>query len=279
MEANPTNQHHRLILDQPPLRIKQCRHGNMMYLPSDLYVGRSLDLYGEFSEGEIEIFSQIVKPGMLVVDVGANIGSHTVFFAKAVGPRGQVLAVEPQRILYQILCANLALNVIGNTVVQQAGLGSAPGSIQTPPINYGEIYNFGGVSLGDFKNGEQVSVITLDSLALPFCHLLKIDVEGMENEVLQGARETLARHRPLLYVENDRLEKSAALIALLFELDYRLFWHLPPLFHTNNFAGQTENVFPNIVSINMFGIPRSMKLSVQGLREITSPDDKWNGKK
>jgi FkbM family methyltransferase len=245
--ANPNN---RLILDQPPLRIKRCRQGNMMYLPEDLYVGRSLDLYGEFSEGEIALFSQIVKPGMLVVDVGANI-------------------------LYQMLCANLTLNAIGNTFVHQAGLGSTPGSIWVPPLNYEETNNFGGVSLGDFKDGEQVPVITLDSLTLPLCHFLKIDVEGMENEVLQGARETLARHQPLLYVENDRFEKSAALIALLFELDYRLYWHLPPLFHANNFAGRAEDIFPGIVSINMLGVPRSLAPSLQGFREITSPDDKW----
>ena len=272
--ANPKD---RLILDQPPMRISRCRHGPMMYLPADLYVGRSLDLYGEFSEGEVELFTQIVKPGMLVVDVGANIGAHTVFFAKTVGPGGRVLAVEPQRFLYQILCGNLALNAIGNTFVQHAGLGSMPGSIRVPPINYGGSFNFGGVSLGDFKDGEQVPVITLDSLALPFCHLLKIDVEGMEIEVLRGARETLIRHRPLLYVENDRAEKSTALIALLFELDYRLFWHLPPLFHANNFAGHAENIFPGTVSVNMIGIPRSVEQSVQGFREITSPDDKWQG--
>jgi len=214
---------------------------------------------------------------MLVVDVGANIGAHTVFFAKTVGPEGRVLAVEPQRILYQILCANLALNLIGNTFVRQAGLGSAPGSIQVPPINYAGSFNFGGVSLGNFTEGEQVPVITLDSLALPACHVLKIDVEGMESEVLQGGRDTLARHRPLLYVENDRPEKSAALIALLFELDYRLFWHLPPLFHADNFAGHAENVFSTIVSANMIGVPRSIEQSVQGFREITSPDDKWQG--
>ena len=275
--SDPADPNDRLILDQPPLRIKRCRHGPMMYLPADLYVGRSFDLYGEFSEGEVALFTQIVKPGMLVVDVGANIGAHTVFFAKAVGPGGRVLAIEPQRILYQILCANLALNVVGNTFVQQAGLGSAPGTIQVPPINYGGNFNFGGVSLGAFQGGELVPVITLDSLALPSCHLLKVDVEGMEREVLQGAREALTRHRPLLYVENDRAEKSAALIALLFELDYRLYWHLPPLFHADNFAGHAENIFPGTISVNMFGVPRALEMSLEGFREVTSPDDKWQG--
>jgi hypothetical protein len=55
------------------------------------------------------------------------------------------------------------------------------------------------------------------------CHFLKIDVEGLEQEVLEGASDTLRRFRPRLYVENDRLEKSAALIEHLLALDYRLF--------------------------------------------------------
>jgi FkbM family methyltransferase len=272
--ANPNDP---LILDRPPLRVKRCRRGTVMYLPGDLYVGRSLDLYGEFSEGEIEVFAQIVKPGMVVVDVGANIGAHTLFFAAAVGPAGRVIAVEPQRILYQMLCSNLMLNTIPNVFAHHAGLGSAAGSILVPPLNYSASFNFGGLSLGAFKEGETVPVVTLDSLALSACHFVKIDVEGMEAEVLQGARETLARHSPILYVENDRAEKSAALIVLLFELGYRLFWHLPPLFNPGNFAGNAESVFPGIVSVNMIGVPRSVTPALSGFREVLSPDDEWHG--
>jgi hypothetical protein len=55
----------------------------MMFHANDSYIGRSLDLYGEFSEGEIELFKQVVRPGMTVVDVGANIGAHTIYLSKA----------------------------------------------------------------------------------------------------------------------------------------------------------------------------------------------------
>jgi hypothetical protein len=63
----------------------------------------------------------------------------------------------------------------------------------------------------------------------------------------------------------------------LFELDYRLYWHLPPLFHAQNFANQAGNVFGGIVPINMIGIPHVMasSFSPPGFREITSPDDRW----
>src|SRR5437773_2697778 len=89
-------------------RLKQCRHGMMLYNINDVYIGRSLDQYGEFSEGELDLFQQFVKPGQLILEVGANIGAHTVWLAQAVGSTGTVLAFEPQRIVYQALCANLA---------------------------------------------------------------------------------------------------------------------------------------------------------------------------
>ena len=84
-----------LLFESSNLRLKQCKHGAMMFHANDSYIGRSLDLYGEFSEGEIELFKQVVRPGMTVIDAGANVGAHTIYLSKAVGARGRVLAFEP----------------------------------------------------------------------------------------------------------------------------------------------------------------------------------------
>ncbi len=113
-----------------------------------------------------------------------------------------------------------------------------------PYLDYSAVNNFGGLGLGSFRQGEPVPVLTVDSLQLARCHLLKVDVEGMESEVLTGATETIARYRPVLYLENDRAEKSPQLIQQLLQLGYRIYWHLPPLFNPNNFFGQTEDIFP-----------------------------------
>ena len=61
------------LFEQGHLRLKSCRHGAMLYNSGDTYVGRSLDVYGEFSEGEIKVFDQVLKPGMIAIDAGANI--------------------------------------------------------------------------------------------------------------------------------------------------------------------------------------------------------------
>lgn len=265
------------MLAQGHIRQKQCRYGPMLYPVKDMYVGRSLDRYGEFSEGESELFRQMVRPGQVILEIGANIGAHTVMLAKATGHNGRIIAFEPQRILFQMLCANVALSGLTHVVTHWSAVGREMGTIVVPPLDYGKQNNFGGVSLGHWERGEQVRVVTVDSLGLTACHLIKIDVEGMEGEVLAGARETIERCRPTLYVENDRREKSAALIELLLGMNYRLYWHLPPLFNAKNFFGDSENIFGRIVSINMLCLPREVSQKIQG-REITSPDDDWKQK-
>lgn len=257
-------------------RVVRSRHGLLGYNRHDLYVGRSLELYGEYSEAEIDLFRQLVKPGQTIVEAGANIGAHTLALAKMTGPGGSIFAFEPQRILFQLLCGNLAMNGILNVICNNQALTTHPGVLTVPQLDYRQPNNFGGVDLDQGRpSGETVTAVPLDSLSLSACHLLKVDVEGMELDVLQGAQNTLVRNRPLLYIENDRADKSPALIRHLFSLDYNLYWHLPPLFNRANYFQNPENVFPGIVSINMLGIHKSVNADLTGFRQIQSPDSTW----
>ena len=262
-----------ITLPSPHLRLKHCRHGVMLYSARDRYVGGSLDRYGEFSELEAQLFTGLVKPGMLVVEVGANIGAHTVHLAKLVGENGGVVAFEAQRVIFQMLCANLALNGIENTDAKCMAVGAAPGEIMVPRLNYRGDNNFGGVALGG-DDGDAVEMIAIDNLLLPACHLMKIDVEGMEKQVLEGASQTIGRFRPLLYVEDDRIDKHSELITTLLDLEYRIWWHLPWLYNPGNFAGDPENLFPGIASFNLICLPReSAPEEIEGGIEVKSADD------
>src|ERR1700691_5553987 len=138
-----------VLLANGSLRIKRTRYGLMAYNANDTFVGRSIDCYGEYSRDETLLFAQLVTAGSLVVDVGANIGAHTLFLAQAVGPRGAVVAIEPQRMVYQLLCANMALNEVSNVRAIHAGAGRAPGRAFVPVMDYARPENFGGVALVD----------------------------------------------------------------------------------------------------------------------------------
>ena len=261
-----------ILLAQGNVRIKRTRHGLMAYNINDEYLGRSLDVYGEYSLGETELFAKLVRPGSIVLDIGANIGAHTLFFARAVGRGGGVVAIEPQRALYQLLCANLALNECINVRTIQAAAGAAPGRTFLTAVDYAKPGNFGGVALTE-QAGEPTEIITVDSLRLNSCHFVKIDVEGYEAPVIAGARETIERFRPVLYVENDRRSKSADLIHQIRSLGYELYWHCPPLYSANNFYGNATNLWPGIVSIDMLALPKNRAGDISGLRPVTGPDD------
>ena len=252
----------------PGMALRNCRHGTMLYPANDTYIGRSLELYGEYSPSEVELFGFMLRPGDGVIDAGANIGALTLPLSRLVGESGNVLAFEPQRMMHHVLCANLAINAIENVAAVQAALGAAPGMIRVPVLRLEDHHNFGGLSVGG-ERGEPVRVRTIDSMPLQHLRLIKIDVEGAELEVIKGAGATIRRLRPFLVVENDRPTKSAALIEALFELDYRLWWHYTPLYREDNFRGNPVNVFGNVGSWNMVGVPREMDFPVQGLVEVT----------
>ncbi len=252
-----------------------CRHGSMLFNRNDQYIGASLRKYGEFSAGESILFRQIVSPGMTVLEIGANIGAHTVELSRLAGPGGVVHAFEPQRLMFQLLCANLALNSLANVFAYQKAVGETRAVARIPALDPTRLTNFGGVSLRPDGPGEDVQVLRIDDYDLPACHLMKIDVEGMELPALRGARETIRRLRPLLYVENDRDAHSRALIGLLLEFGYRLYWHLPLLFSPDNFRGDPENIFADTVSINLLCLPAERAHNVTGFREVSGPDDDW----
>jgi FkbM family methyltransferase len=230
----------------------------MVYPANDMFIGPCLEAYGEYGAEEANTFRQLIRPGCVVADVGANIGSHTLLYSQLVGAEGRILAFEPQPKIFHMLCANLALNAVGNVTTYQAGVGQEIGTMRVSTPIEDKRVNFGGISLGD-EGTEVVSIVTLDSLKLDRLDFVKVDVEGMEEAVIRGGAETLKRLKPKLYIENDggeaKIEASASLIGTIRALGYRLWWHVAPLYQPGNFRGFNQNIFrQNIVSVSMLCI-------------------------
>ncbi len=245
-----------------------------MYNVNDAFIGRSLDLYGEWCDDEVFVLGQVISPGDLVVDVGANIGTHTVFFAKAVGEKGIVVAFEPQRLVYQTLCGNVALNGLTNVTCFPSAVGNERGIITIPSIDPRRVYNFGAVKAGAEGGGEPVDVVPLDELGLQRCALIKVDVEGMEAKVLAGAKETIARCRPALFLENDTVERSREVLEAVEALGYKAFWQIAGYFSPKNFFANGENVFARFQpQANVLCVPKECPF--QGLIPAEGLDDDW----
>lgn len=253
-------------------QLTATRYGPMLYNRHDLYVGRSLAAYGEWCEEEVALMCALLGPGDVVLDLGANIGAHTLPLARAVGPTGHVYAFEPQRIVYQTLCANLALNSLTNVHTYMMAIGAEPGVIAVPPLDYTQADNFGGLRLkAGSPAGEEVDVVTVDMLPLPGCRLIKIDVEEMELDVLRGAVQTLARFRPFLFVEANPGPLRDPLIRFLAAQDYAMFWAVTRYNHPGNFKGAAP-IFPDdLYSFNMLAVHASIAAGLAHLERVEVP--------
>lgn len=221
--------------------ISPCRYGRMMYLVNDRYVGHALAKHGEFSESEVALWRSFLEPHWIAVDVGANIGAHTIALARMVE---RVIAFEPLTFLYHLLCGNVALNGLTNVQAFNLGVGKQPGRMQVPWIDYTQPAAYGGWAPG-FVGGKRTPVAPLDDV-LPCADFLKIDVEGMELEVLEGAQRLLVESKPVIYVEANPGPKQKPIIEFLRMHEYSMWWHHAEHYNPQNFRGCPENDLPDV---------------------------------
>lgn len=253
----------------PPYCLVEARRGWMLANVNDVYMGASIMTYGECNELELAVLMALVQYPGLVVEVGANMGIHTIPMARALQEKGRkLLAFEPQPVVFQQLCANLALNGLMNVTALPFACGEAPGVVAFPRPDYTKRGNFGGISMTGSSSSApelnvQVPCLKLDDLLQnERVGLLKIDVEGFEVRVLKGCAQVIQRSRPLLYVENDRVEHSQELIDWLWTAGYDLWWHTPPIFNPHNFLGVAQNIYGKVASFNMLGVPKEVELKI-----------------
>lgn len=248
-----------ILKENPVLRGKACKHGLFVYNPNDTFIGKSLECYGEWSEFEIDILRQFIKEGDTVFDVGANIGTHTVAFSRMVGKTGQVFAFEAQPRLEKILAANIELNNCGNVVWDLRAIGPADGKLTLSPLPSDDTaFNFGTGSAG--VGGADVDMLAIDTFAAEMSpSVIKIDVEGMELDVIRGARQTIERCKPVLYfdVGDDGGLDGDEIDALLREIGYIAYWSVGAYFNPNNIFKNLRNAWPNqnVWAANLVAIP------------------------
>ena len=147
--------------------------------------------------------ADLLPDGSVAIDAGANIGLIAVPLAQRLAPRsGAVIAFEPQRLIYYMLAGNAAHAGLENLFCHQFALGSKGGTITVPQLDMHANQDFGQLSLAKpAQEGDAVQLLAIDELGLGRLDFIKIDVEFMELEVLEGARTSIDTFRPLIWIE------------------------------------------------------------------------------
>lgn len=220
--------------------------GSIEYFVNDDPIGYSIKHYGGWAEAEIRLLNALVREGDVVVDAGANIGTHTLALARRVGVTGRVIAFEPQAKVFELLKRNLVSNGILHGEAIHAALGSEPGEVAFDEPSYGAHTNIGAVCMRAATGsgqGRLVRMETIDGRELEACRLLKIDAEGMGAAVIAGGVDTIKRARPVVFVECDSDGEAADILAAMPRDGYVLFVVRTAAFDEQNHKRNQDNVF------------------------------------
>jgi FkbM family methyltransferase len=225
------------------------QHGSMIVNRNDHHEGRLGERFGvghqllsasSFDPDEVELAlgllgmrRQVHGDGVVAVDGGANIGVHTLEWARHMHGWGRVFSFEAQESVFYALAGNIALNNCWNVTARWCALGDKEGFIDVPEPDYLRPGSFGSLELRQRPKtefiGQEISydpddcvrtpMQTIDSMALDRLDFFKLDVEGMELDVLRGARATLERCKPIVMAEVIKSDQTA-LLAFMQALGY-----------------------------------------------------------
>jgi len=178
--------------------------GSRMKLSNEGGISRDLIYNGLREPYATKTFSKLIKPGMMVVDIGANIGYYALQEARIVGPEGKVYAIEPARDSVKQLKANIKLNNYTNIEVFEMAIGDRNGTATLQVNEQSNLTSIGNISHRNCKESYEVPISTYDMFlwddAKP--DIIRMDVEGYEWNIIKGMGETLCGNKPLtIFIE------------------------------------------------------------------------------
>ena len=265
-----------------------AKHGKFIFCHFDEYVGLSLREYGEFSEIELNFMNNFISKDDIVLDIGSNIGAFTIPFAKKVGYNGKVIAFEPQDFIFKILNGNIALNSLRNVESHNIGLGKNNEYKYLNDVDYSEVGNFGGFSMhgvqknNEFlklrKNKNKIIIQKLDNfLHLKKCNFLKMDAEGMEQNILLGGEKFINKYRPIMFIENNPTFPNDLNYKIM-KKNYKVYWFFSLYYNSRNYFVNNRNYFKecnagkDVGTHNIICIPEEKKINLS----LDSIEDKYS---
>jgi FkbM family methyltransferase len=190
------------------MKLLKTKYRNLLfyYLENDRYIGQRVAL-GKYEPYETELILKQTKKGDVVVDAGANIGYYTILLADKVGKKGKVYAFEPDLTSFEILEKNIKANKLKNVVAVNVAVGAKNErrTLYKSEENLGDHKVFKTHSpCGHplLREGELVKIVGLDEfLKNRKVDLMKIDTQGWEPEVVEGAKKLIEKYKPIIFME------------------------------------------------------------------------------
>ena len=207
---------------------KETQFGYFCLIEKDL-ISNCISNYGYWEQHLHYFYSQFIKSNDVIIDGGANIGFHSIQFAKLAN-QGKVYCFEPQPLIFNVLSTNVLINGATDIIKQfRLGLGNKEENLKMTPLNeqfFSEnCINYEGRGLTESNEGEEeVQLISIDDLNLSKLDLIKLDVQGFELKTFIGGKTTITTHHPIIFVENYlNLEDDKKVIKLLEKWGYQIY--------------------------------------------------------
>lgn len=217
------------------LKVVQSPNGNFLVDVRDM-IGNVIANQGSWEPHLQDFYAHYIEESDHIIDAGANIGYLAVQFAKRCN---KVYAFEPQRYIFNQLCANVLLNDLDNRVeTHRLALGDKISTGQLWSIeneDFGQVWNYGGRGLewehsvhkstGEIREQDIVDIVTLDSFDIKKCDLLKLDVQGFEWQLISGAKSLIESTLPVVLLESapERSDNDKKVLDYFKNLDYSCY--------------------------------------------------------
>jgi FkbM family methyltransferase len=207
---------------------KESTFGNFCLVEDDL-ISNCINERGYWEAHLYHFYRQFIKPDYVIIDGGANIGFHSIQFAKLAN-QGKVYCFEPQPLIFNVLSTNVLINGATDVIKQfRLGLSNEEEELKMSPLNeqfFSEnCINYGGRGLTNSDEGEEeVQLTSIDNLNLSKLNMIKLDVQGFELKTLLGGKNTILTYHPIIFIENYlNLEDDKKVIKLLEEWGYQIY--------------------------------------------------------
>jgi tetratricopeptide (TPR) repeat protein len=208
--------------------VTEARVGIVQYFPDDEPMGSSLEWYGEWLQGQLEVVLRWVRKGGVGMEVGAGVGAHAIALGEGLGPEGHLFLYEGRPVVRRVLTQNLGANRIGNVTVMRRRLGGPGGGEGTE---------------------------TLDELQLERLDWLKVNAPEVAQEILAGGEQTLWRLRPRLMLGVATQAELDALAEQVKGYGYRCWRMETPLYDAANFNRRDDDIFAGRTALALVAMP------------------------